>query len=96
MTPMVSFSCTGCGKSWQARAVNVAALYFHQLLHGELTLLDLRPSAFTSEPGRLVWRPAAWITSWDPSFIGALRELGIPDAETRDPIEWERMLAARS
>jgi AraC-like DNA-binding protein len=30
------------------------------------------------------------------AVIGALRELGIPDAETRDPIEWERMLAARS
>jgi hypothetical protein len=27
--------------------------------------------------------------------IDALRELGIADAETRDPIEWERMVAAR-
>jgi AraC family transcriptional regulator len=28
--------------------------------------------------------------------IGALRELGVADVETRDPIEWERALAARS
>ena len=28
--------------------------------------------------------------------IYALRELGIADAETRDPIEWERLIAARS
>lgn len=29
------------------------------------------------------------------TVIGVLRELGIPDAETRDPIEWERLIAAR-
>jgi hypothetical protein len=29
------------------------------------------------------------------TVIGVLRELGIPSAETRDPIEWERMVAAR-
>lgn len=28
--------------------------------------------------------------------IGALRELGVADVETRDPIEWERAIAARS
>ena len=27
---------------------------------------------------------------------GALRELGVKDAETRDPIEWERLITARS
>src|SRR4051812_7675226 len=27
--------------------------------------------------------------------IGVLRELGVSDAETRDPIEWERLIAAR-
>jgi hypothetical protein len=27
--------------------------------------------------------------------VGALRELGIGDPEMRDPIEWERMIAAR-
>jgi AraC-like DNA-binding protein len=27
--------------------------------------------------------------------VGVLRELGIADAETRDPIEWERLIAAR-
>jgi AraC family transcriptional regulator len=29
------------------------------------------------------------------TVIGVLRELGVPDAESRDPIEWERLLAAR-
>jgi hypothetical protein len=57
------------------RASTIAALYFHQLLHGELTLLDLRASAFTQEAGALMWRPAAWIARWDPSFILALRRL---------------------
>jgi hypothetical protein len=59
----------------QARAAAVVALYFHQLLHGKLTLLDLRQPAFTSQAGRLVWRPAAWIASWDTSFIEALRAI---------------------
>jgi len=30
------------------------------------------------------------------TVIEALRELGVRDAETRDPIEWERMVVARS
>jgi AraC family transcriptional regulator len=30
------------------------------------------------------------------TVIAALRELGVPDAESRDPIEWERMVATRS
>lgn len=29
------------------------------------------------------------------AVVDALRELGVRDAETRDPIEWERLLAAR-
>jgi hypothetical protein len=29
------------------------------------------------------------------SVIGALRELGVADVESRDPIEWERAMAAR-
>jgi AraC-like DNA-binding protein len=29
------------------------------------------------------------------TVIGVLSELGVPDAETRDPIEWERMITAR-
>ncbi len=29
------------------------------------------------------------------TVIQVLRELGVPDAETRDPIEWERLIAAR-
>jgi hypothetical protein len=30
------------------------------------------------------------------TVMGALRELGISDVEARDPIEWERMVEARS
>ena len=30
------------------------------------------------------------------SVIGALRELGVPDVESRDPIEWERAMAERA
>lgn len=30
------------------------------------------------------------------TVIGVLRELGVSEVETRDPIEWERMVAARS
>jgi AraC-like DNA-binding protein len=30
------------------------------------------------------------------TVIDALRELGVADAETRDPIEWERLIAARA
>jgi AraC family transcriptional regulator len=29
------------------------------------------------------------------TVIDVLRELGVPDVETRDPIEWERLIAAR-
>ena len=29
------------------------------------------------------------------TIIGALRDLGVKDVETRDPIEWERLVAAR-
>jgi hypothetical protein len=30
------------------------------------------------------------------TLIGVLHELGVADVETRDPIEWERLIAARS
>lgn len=59
------------------RANAVVALYFHQLLHGELTLLDLRQQAFVSEAQQLSWRPAAWIARWDADFGAALRQLYI-------------------
>lgn len=29
------------------------------------------------------------------TVVGVLRELGVPDPETRDPIEWERLVAGR-
>jgi len=60
--------------SVETRAARVVALYFHQILHGDTTLLDLRQQAF-SDRHPFVWRPAAWIARWDPSFIAALRQL---------------------
>ena len=30
------------------------------------------------------------------TLVGALRELGVEDVETRDPMDWERAMAARS
>jgi hypothetical protein len=58
----------------EARAARVAALYFHQILHGEVTLLDLRHQAFSPEHP-LTWRPASWIAQWEPAFIEALRQM---------------------
>jgi hypothetical protein len=60
--------------SAEARAARVAALYFHQILHGDTSLLDLRPQAFSPEHP-FVWRPAPWIARWDASFIRALRQM---------------------
>jgi hypothetical protein len=58
----------------QARAAQVVELYFHQLLHGSASLLDLRRKAFSPGlPSR--WRPAPWLVRWDPSFLAALRQL---------------------
>jgi hypothetical protein len=58
----------------EARAARVVALYFHQVLHGDTTLLDLRYPAF-SEQHPLTWRPAAWMATWEPAFIEALRQI---------------------
>jgi hypothetical protein len=60
--------------SAEARAARVAALYFHQIMHGDTTLLDLRHPAFTGQHP-FVWRPAAWIARWEPSFLAALRQI---------------------
>lgn len=57
-----------------ARAAQVVELYFHQILHGDTSLLDLRQQAF-SGAAPLVWRPATWVAEWDPSFIAALRQI---------------------
>jgi hypothetical protein len=58
------------------RAARVAELYFHQLFHGDVTLLDLRASAFTAvSPSRLIWHPSTWQTRWAPEFISALRDM---------------------
>jgi hypothetical protein len=58
----------------EARGARVVALYFHQILHGDVTLLDLRHQAF-SDHHPLTWRPASWIAEWEPEFLQALRQL---------------------
>jgi hypothetical protein len=58
----------------EARATQLVELYFHQLLHGDTTLLDVRQQAFGGA-AQLVWKPASWVTEWDPSFIAALRQV---------------------
>jgi hypothetical protein len=62
------------GMAAEARAACVVALYFHQILHGGATLLDLRRQAFSAQP-LLTWRPAPWIAEWDGAFIEALRQI---------------------
>jgi hypothetical protein len=57
-----------------ARAAQLVELYFHQVLHGDTTLLDLRQQAFTGA-APLVWRPAPWVAEWDAGFIAALRQI---------------------
>jgi hypothetical protein len=59
------------------RASNVVELYFFQLFHDGVTLLDLRASAFTfeHEPKPSTWHPSSWLVQWSPDFIGPLREI---------------------
>lgn len=60
--------------SAEARAPRVVALYFHQILHGDTTLLDLRHTSF-SEQHPFVWRPSPWLARWEPAFSAALRQI---------------------
>jgi hypothetical protein len=53
----------------------IVELYFHQLLVGHPTLIDLRKSAFSPAPNQLVWHPAPWIVEWAPEFIAPLRDV---------------------
>ncbi|HEU5208718.1 MAG TPA: hypothetical protein VFU06_04835 [Longimicrobiales bacterium] len=64
------------GLAPEERAAQLVELYFHQLLHGDTTLLDLRQQAFRGTTP-LVWKPASWVAKWDPSFIAALRQVYI-------------------
>lgn len=59
----------------QWRAARVAELYFHQLFRGDVTLLDVRASAFSQGHERLLWHPSGWSCRWAPEFIEPLRDL---------------------
>jgi len=66
----------GADPAREARGQRLLELYFHQIFHGQTTLLDLRPErAALDDDEVLRWAPAAmWIT-WKPDFIEPLREL---------------------
>lgn len=60
--------------SAEARAARVVALYFHQILYGDTTLLDLRQTSFSGQHP-FVWRPSPWLARWEPGFSAALRQI---------------------
>jgi hypothetical protein len=58
------------------RGDQVLGLYFHQLLHRESALLDLRAERFRGDPpASLSWRPGWLYVRWDPAFLAPLRDL---------------------
>ncbi len=57
------------------RGSRVLTLYFHQLLHREVTLLDLRADRFGEEDACTTWRPGWLYVRWDPPFLAGLRDL---------------------
>lgn len=69
-----SSSASSTAISAEARGARVVALYFHQILHGDTTLLDLRQASF-SEHHPFVWRPSPWLARWEPAFGAALRQI---------------------
>jgi hypothetical protein len=78
--------------SAEARAARVVALYFHQILHGDTTLLDLRQASF-SEQHPFVWRPSPWLARWEPAFSAALRQIYVGFYRD-DPAEFRAGLRA--
>lgn len=72
--PDLSTASAEAGMAPEARASRVVALYFHQILHGGTTLLDLRHQAFSAQHP-LTWHPASWLAEWDLGFIEALRQI---------------------
>jgi len=63
----------------QQRGAHLTALYFHQLWHGDVTLIDLRRRAFGpgANPRRadLDWQPTSWMVRWERSFIESMRHV---------------------
>jgi hypothetical protein len=63
------------GAGENENATRLVTLYFHQLFSSTPTLLDLRSSSCGGEGAALTWKPAAWVCSWDESFLANLRTL---------------------
>jgi len=60
------------------RGQRVLEVYFHQIFHGDQTLLDLRPerAALADESSSvLAWAPSAMWVAWKPDFLEPLRDL---------------------
>ncbi|HKU40236.1 MAG TPA: hypothetical protein VJR89_18880 [Polyangiales bacterium] len=80
----------------EARAARVVELFFHQLFHGRVMLLDLRGASFTSQDEQhLLWHPAAWMAELSPEFLQSLREI-YRGFYTRDDAMFRRGLSALS
>lgn len=63
------------GMDPQHRADTVLTVFFHQLLVGGTTLLDLRHEVFTGHADTLVWTPRPAMARMDIAFLGALRRM---------------------
>ena len=58
-----------------ATAQRVLELYFFQIQHQDVAILDLRSSAFSAAGSNVQWNPSPLFIRWDPEFIQALREI---------------------
>ncbi len=75
------------------RGQKVLRLYFEQLLGRDVTLLDLRRSAFLEEKDGTVFAPTPGLARWDPAFLASIRRLYAGFYEDR-PEEFEAGLEA--
>ena len=63
--------------STRADGQKVLELYFHQILSGQSTILDLRHSRFRRSNDGLDWEPNRFYLEWAPEFVAAVRKLYI-------------------
>jgi hypothetical protein len=59
----------------QQRGQWLLELFFHQLLHADEALLDLRFDRFSEQGAELVWNPRPLLAKWDSDFLAALRDV---------------------
>lgn len=59
----------------RSRGSSVLALYFAQLAHLDVAMLDLRHDHFRRRGEALLWKPQRLFTRWNPPFIEGIRDL---------------------